>query len=220
MNELQLTKESIANEGIEIKLTQADVIDALVDEQMEIINNRFNSIEKEYKDILQFFKDERQKIVMKHFEEVKKKLPKYLIVDENPDFCFKAIESNGKELKMLTILKHSTTGKTISFSVRDYGTINTNILLQANFDVKIKCSDFDIHPTRGSFKFVHRDSPATIKRIKEHNLKVEQFLKDFPEEINPSKISKDIKNRFTKEILKTSSPDFKKKLKAGFGITL
>lgn len=219
MNELQLTKESIANEGIEIKLTQADVIDALVDEQMEIINNRYNSIQKEYEDIMKFFKDERKKLSIKHFEEVRKKLPKYVIVDEDPSFHFTRIQSKGKDLPILHISKY-TNNRSISFAQREHNSTNTYVVTKATFKVTIKSPDFPLDSTTCSFTFVQKDSPAIIKRIKEHNLRVEQFINDFPEEINPSKISKDIKNKFTKEILKTSSPDFKKKLKAGFGITL
>lgn len=219
MNELQLTKESIANEGIEIKLTQADVIDALVDEQMEIINNRYESIRQEYVEIKRFCTEERERIAIKHFEEVKKKLPKFVIVDEKPHFNFLQIENKGRDLVMYNLSKYSN-GKTISYDKHNYR-FNTHILVKATFSVQIKCSsDVNLDSTTCSFTFSHKDSSSLLKRLNEHNLRVEQFLNDFPGEINPSKISKDIKNKFTKEILKTSSPDFRKKLKAGFGVTL
>lgn len=62
--ELQLTKETIANEGIEVKLTQADVIDMLVEEQVESIRSVYETlretslkieaeITKEYDDFLE-----------------------------------------------------------------------------------------------------------------------------------------------------------------------
>jgi hypothetical protein len=57
--------------------------------------------------------------------------------------------------------------------------------------------------------------------LESHNEKVKDFIKMVPEKgFNEKEIAKRIKNQFTKEILKTSSSDFRKKLKEGFAIDL
>lgn len=222
MNDLQLTKESIANEGIEIKLTQADVIDALVDEQMEIIINRYDTIHAKYEDIDKKLSEIRKNALNAAIDLIEKKLPKNITIasrDTYRNYNVK-IDKSKKEITFKDVNKYLSGNNSIQFNERSNyeiysGTYSNSAIINLNINVKdltIKNSVIEIDY---SFKY-----PASlIKEIKEHNLIVEKFCEEFPQPISPSKISKSIKNKFTKEILKTSSPEFKKKLKSGFGIT-
>ena len=223
MNDLQLTKESIANEGIEIRLTQADVIDALVDEQMEIILSRYEAIKAKCDYLYQKRKQIKADACDKAFEEAKKKLPKNIKIKEGDkvNTYQKHFLSNEKSIEFLFLTKHTNNNSIINFGIGQYSNLHScTITSDASIYVDVQVKDLNILNSILKFEFSFKYPASFIKEIKEHNKVVTQFAAEFPEPISPSKISKTIKNKFTKEILKTSSPDFKKKLKAGFGLTL
>jgi len=222
MNDLQLTKESIANEGIEIRLTQADVIDALVDEQMEIILSRYEAIKAKSELLYQKSKQIKTDACNKVFEEMKTKLPKNIKIREDAKLNdYQLHLSNHKHVEFLYIEKYTSNNGIIDFKIRNWSDLYTGIITkESSIYIKIDVKDLDIQGAVLKFEYSFKYPASFVKEIKEHNEVVRQFCQEFPEPISPTKISKTIKNKFTKEILRTSSPDFKKKLKAGFGLTL
>jgi len=222
MNDLQLTKESIANEGIEIKLTQADVIDALVDEQMELIIDRYEVLYQRSLILQQKVNQVKENARNKAFEEAKKKLPKNITVKEGFQFCDRRVSlSNHKCIDFLYIRKYSNNNGSIQFERRNNESLYVCTLsYTSSIDLILSVKDLNITNSLLQINYSFKYPAALVKEINDNNEMIDKFCKEFPEAISPSKISKTIKNKFTKEILKTSSPDFKKKLKAGFGLTL
>jgi hypothetical protein len=222
MNDLQLTKESIANEGIEIKITQADVIDALVDDQMEIILNRYEDIQAKSDYLYQKREQIKNDARDKAFEEAKKKLPKNIKIMEGVEVhTYQKHLANEKSIEFLHLSKYTSNNGIIEFRKGQNSDLySCTITSDASIYIDVQVKDLKIVGSILKFEFSFKYPASFIKEVKENNKVVRQFLEEFPEPISPSKISKTIKNKFTKEILRTSSPDFKKKLKAGFGLTL
>jgi site-specific recombinase XerC len=61
---------------------------------------------------------------------------------------------------------------------------------------------------------------SLVQRAKKVDNQVAIFLEKNNSRISEREIARKIKNQFTKEILKTSSPDFRKKIKEGFSVAL
>jgi hypothetical protein len=223
--QLQLTKESIAAEGIEIKITQADVIDALVDEQMEVVMSKFKELKKNYVSIEDKIKKAQDEPRNKAIAEIEKKLPKYITVEKGffGTYGYGAKPGTGKRMVILEIrasVYGPANSNTTEFSLREAWSSGLNGHVIQQIPVKVHVKDVDIQTSFVKVEFHYKIPAALLKEIDEHNAKCNQFIKDYPEPISPSKISKQIKNKFTKEILKGSSTDFKKKLKLGFGMDL
>lgn len=218
MNELQLTKESIANEGIEIKITQADVIDALVEEQMEAINSRHQLIIKT-KELIQQKIDAIKLLARdKAIALLESKLPKMVSVDAVTK-RYGSCKTTGKTVYLETVKSNSDhTG--IRYDLRDSTSISSKVEYLEDIPVNVNIKGLEIEGSSIQIRYNVSIPPSIFKDIEEHNLVCRKFATEFPEKINPTKISKSIKNKFTKEILKTSSADFRNKLKTGFGVTL
>lgn len=211
--ELQLTKESIVNEGIEIKLTQSDVIDALVEEQINSIVELKETLQKNYYDLL--------KLIEKEVEDYKNKLA--------------AKQKTPKELTVLNV-GTATTGtnfkgiKSISEYTDSRGTVkysqnNHNVAMGISGSLFIiysaEISGITMEGKSNLVPFNFKHSKKVVDFIEQHNAKVKEFIEMVPAKgINEKEIAKRIKNQFTKEILKTSSVDFRKKLKEGFAVDL
>lgn len=214
--ELLLTRESIANEGIEIKVSQSDVIDALVEEQISVITSQVEAVQLSAKAILDSVKAELQASidVAVGVAPISKHLS---IVDT--DYT-RTYSGKRKEVELLTISDGETRAGTTLYRRRG----KCDLLVQGDVRLVIKyegtldgISVVGKHETT----FTHKSSKKLIKAIEEHNQRVEALAEILPEKgINEREIAKKIKNQFTKEILKTSSPEFKQKMLDGFGITL
>lgn len=218
MNELQLTKESIANEGIEIKITQADVIDALVEEQMEAINSRHQFIIKSRELIQQKIDAIKLLARDKAIALLESKLPKMVSVDGIKKFSC-SIKTSGKAVYLET-LKSFVDNTGIKYDLRDSNSFYSKSEYIEDIPVNVNIKGLEIEGSSIQVRYNVSIPPSIFKDIEEHNLVCRKFAAEFPEKINPTKISKSIKNKFTKEILKTSSADFRNKLKTGFGVTL
>jgi hypothetical protein len=212
-NGIVLTKEAIANEGIEIKLTQSDVIDALVEEQLASITSIAETLKQTTKDLTLAVKDEFNAFLDKLVE--KTPLPKGLVLDSRKSaydgyetqYIYGINEYNDKH-----VIRYDKREKT-SFTVNAKGTLF--ITYTGEFSgIKVTGTSEGI-----SFKFNH--SKKLLDMIQKHNEKVIEFIQMVPANgLNEKEIAKKIKNHFTKEILRSSSAEFRAKLKEGFGLNL
>lgn len=210
---LTLTKESIANEGIEIKVTQSDVIDALVEEQLTSITSIAETIKQTTKDLSLAVKQEFEDFLDKLVE--KTPLPKGLVVDSRrssydtykTEYICDIYEYSDK-----SVIRYENRQKR-SYAINAKGTLCITYTGEiSGIKVTGTCEPIP-------FKFNH--SKKLLDMIKKHNEKVKEFIDMVPAKgINEKEIARKIKNQFTKEILKSSSPEFRAKLKEGFGLTL
>ena len=213
--ELQLTKESIANEGIEIKLSQADVIDMLVEEQIGKIKNIFETLSETSIALGKEIEREYQE----HIEAViaKQPVPKGLKVVARNVGSFSSI---GKTVILYTLTEYVDSRNNITYSTR-----TTNIAESCEAKVSIQyegtVSGIEMRGNGEFIPFKFKHSKKLIALVEETKQKAEEFLKLVPAKgFNEKEIAKRIKNQFTKEILKTSSAEFRKKLKEGFAVEL
>lgn len=212
---LALSKEAIQKEGIEIKLTQADIIDALVEEEIGSILSIAETLEETGKkidqDISEYIKAQIDKAVSKVTA------PKGLTFDgvETQNSFNKG---NYHGIKVLSTSKDHR--GTIIFNTRGFGAYFTRTeRIQVRY--KTEVSGVTLYGFSEPIDVNIKVPSKYIKLIEEYDAKVEEFFKLVPKNgINEKELAKRIKNQFTKEILKTSSPDFQKKLRAGFGLSL
>lgn len=212
-NELQLTKDSIANEGIDIKLTQADVIDMLVDEQVSSIKEIFETLRETS------FKLENETI--REYDEFledlasKQTLPKGLtVIGKNASY------ESGKIVTLYILSEYIDGRNNTTYSMRTKN-IAENGSGKLILQYKGTVSGITMKGVSEPIPFKFKHSKKLISLIEQTREKAEEFIKLVPVKgINEKELARKIKNQFTKEILKTSSPDFRKKLKEGFAIDL
>jgi hypothetical protein len=215
--ELQLTKKSIANEGIEIKINQSDVIDMIVDEQVIELTNAGNDLINEGRGL----SDSIKKEWVDYLDKLEKSMqvPKRLKVIGH--YTIKNYHCSSKT-KTLLLMKKSTDSKG---SIRYFIEHSKGWTTGESGTIIIKytsvVSDVFLTGEGNPVPFTFTHSKALIDHVDDYNKRVEEFIKMIPQEgINEKEIAKSIKNQFTKEILKTSSTEFRKILKLGFGVNL
>lgn len=211
--ELKLTKEMISAEGIEIKVTQADVIDALVEEKITSILSQYEELKDSYEKINEKALKEKTDFLKK----VLKKLPEIKGVTKD----FECINTSEKYTQYLSISKihcHES-GSSFQFGysngsalLKETGVVSVRLITEIQGIVFIGWSE--------KLPYEYNMSEKLIKEIEAYDEKVEELFKVYPDKINEKQIARSIKNQFTKEILKSSSKDFQKKLRLGFGLNL
>jgi hypothetical protein len=213
-NGIVLTKEAIANEGIEVKLTQADVIDMLVGEQVESIRSVYETLRatslKIEAEIAKEYDDFVENIILK--QPVPKSL-KY--VSKKASF-----RNSGQSLDFFILNENIDSRNNIIYSTRKrYISAEGNGELILCYEGKL--SGINVTGLSEAISFNFKHSKKLIDLIEENQKKVLEFLDLVPAKgMNERDIAKKIKNQFTKEILKSSSVDFRKKLKEGFAVDL
>ena len=211
---LALSKEAIQKEGIEIKLTQADIIDALVEEEIGSILSIAETLEETGKklnnDISNYIQSQIDKAISKITA------PKGLTFDGIANDSFN--KGNYHSINVLNPCKDQR--GTIIFNTRGFGAYFTRTeTIKVRY--KAEVSGVTLQGFSEPIDIKIKVPSKYAKLIEEYHQKVEEFFKLIPKSgINEKEIAKKIKNQFTKEILKTSSPDFQKKLRAGFGLSL
>ena len=211
-NELSLSKEAILKEGIDIKLTQSDVIDALVAEQIETILQVYEKLKTEGEEIRDFIKKEWEDAIENIVNA--QDIPKGVKLEGKDSW-----HKNEKSIDLKTIIKKTDSRENIIFCC-NYNNISLKCLGSVSIIYSLKSKGILFRGTSEVIDFDFEHSKGLEKRIKEHNEKVTEFCKNFKSGLNEKQIAKMIKNKFTKEILKTTSLDFKQKLIDGFGLTL
>ena len=211
-NELSLSKEAILKEGIEIKLTQSDVIDALVAEQIETILQTYEKLKTEQENIRAFINKEWEEAVENIVNA--QDTPKGVKIEGKDSW-----HKNEKSIALNIIFKNTDSRENIRFGF-SYNNISLKCLGSVSIIYSLKSKGILFKGIGETIDFDFEHSKGLEKRIKDHNEKVTEFCENFKSGLNEKQIAKMIKNKFTKEILKTTSLDFKQKLIDGFGLTL
>lgn len=211
---LTLSKEDIAKEGIEIKLTQSDVIEMLVEEQVTTITDTVDKLNFKSQELFDKMKLEWDEYINSLVASVP--VPKGLTVTGS--YCNNTNASDNKQIFYVkegyssnNNIKYQSSYKSYTVAVKGSVTINyTGTISGVELKGNAPGPDYD---------FKH--SKKLVDAIEKHNKEVGDFLALMPEKgFNEKEIARKIKNQFTKEILKTFSADFRKKLKEGFGTNI
>ncbi len=215
-----LSKSSLQSEGVEIKLTQNDIIEALVEQQIEQIESQFKELSQEYEDIVAFMEKE-----VNDFRETKVKsikIPKSASIGKW-SYTLRDDYAN-KDVLMLTRLNEDS-------YAREHGRIkyynnsglrvvmNCKIDFYASVSLEIEGLIFSSHISTKYFNFKHSEELA--KMIEDYNEKSRAFMENIPKNgISEKEISKKIKNQFTREMLTAMSSELKDALNKNFKLGL
>ena len=207
-----ITKESLSKEGIDVKITQNDIIEFLISEKINTIESECRSLVNMHSEIQRELKAEIEEAAEKLALTVK--LPKGLKLDR----FVKDFANHKDSTKYLGVYRNEYRD-VISFREnnhtfhKSFEIIISPVYCTEISGVKLSSSvDY-----QASVKIPFTYSDALIKRIEIHTKTVSEFLKKVPQDgISEKKLNKEIKNQFTKEFLKGMSSDFKKALRLGF----
>jgi hypothetical protein len=220
--ELALSKTDLTNEGIDVKVTQSDIIDYLVSEKIETFEEQCKKLNQNYKAIKDLCNEEYNKATEIATKDIK--APKSCVISH----VSRRYETPKDRYNLYTVNRYESKD-TIKYVKGHNSTIEDDVILKLAPQFKIEVEGIifftgsldnkDLKKYEITVPFKH--SKRLIDMINAHTKEVDKFLEIVPEEgINEKKISRDIKNKFTKEFLKTMSTDFKKSLKLGFNTSL
>jgi hypothetical protein len=211
MSELVLSKDAVQKEGIDVKVTQGDIIEMLVSERIEEIETMYETLRDSGKKIIEALEAEWKEARIAHAKKVN--VPKGFKL--NLEHINKIDAKPGATLKVLR-LDYSYQRNTVFYRSRSS---NCHDNFEGKFSVKAyKEVDGVMFEGWIPFEFCFNHSEKLLKLLEENNKQIEAFVASLPEEgISEKELTRKIKNTFTKEFVKTMSPDFQKSLKKGFG---
>lgn len=213
MSELVLSKDAVQKEGIDVKVTQGDIIEMLVSERIDEIESMYETLRDSGKQIISALDAEWKEARNAHAKKVK--LPKgfKLNLEQINRVDWKA-QVNHKVLN----LDYSYNRSSVFYRAKQTSCIDD---VTAKFVVKAyKEVEGVTYEGWIPFEFHFKHDEKLVKLLAENNKQVEAFVASLPEEgISEKELTRKIKNTFTKEFVKTMSPDFQKSLKKGFGFT-
>jgi hypothetical protein len=204
-----ITKEQVANEGIKIEVTQGDVIDMLVNEQVNAILAQKEALNQRTEELYLKLKQEDEK-----FKKLLK-LPKGTIFT---DWNVKNQYSDDCKLVVINkIIEDNNNKSNTSFYVSKaysllYGNLDLTVYIKlvhegldfkSNISLKTKCSF----------------SKSILEEISQHNIEIVEFVQKFPK-LNETAVAKKIKSQFTKQIVKGTSKEFRQALEKSFGVSI
>jgi hypothetical protein len=219
-NELGLSMDNVKKEGIKIEVNQKDIIDMLVQERIEQIELEVKSIREDAKllekEALAFYNAEINKYV-----EIPKLKTKGLTCGFHT-----ANTSSGRisydpnsEILFIKISDYKT-----GFKLRDDGIFLGDYKKMHGYTLLYSYTIEDIEFSKTVPVNIPEVTinlcPKITAKIQKHNEKVIKMLDEHSTLISESSITKKLKTTFTKEILKTTSASFQKKLSANFGVKL
>jgi hypothetical protein len=212
--ELQLTKEVIANEGIEIKLTQSDVIDMLVQEQLDQVRGIAPTLMETRKNIISLVERERDAAVDRTIKALVPKIEGLTITNKVLSY------RENETVDMFYITESTMNNGTVKYNMQR-SLIDKSHKGMFRLEYETVVGGITLHGKSQPYNYEYTLSDKILELIEENNAKVKEFIASIPESgINEKELAKRIKNQFTKEILQNSSADFKKKLKKSFAIHL
>ena len=210
-----LSKDSFQAEGIELKVTQNDVIDLLVEEQVKSITDIAEAITQNQRMISDLIKEEWDVAIAKNVEKIT--IPKGLTINPSPRRSFNSTKNC--DFKHLNHYNDNRSGALMFTLQNSHLTIESIASVTLTYETLI--SGITLTGPGETIKFTFKHSKKVIKFVEEHNIKVDEFMAILPAGgINEKQIAKVIKNRFTKEILKNMSLEFQKSLTKGFGVSI
>lgn len=213
VSKLELTQDSFKTEGIEVRVNQFDIIDALVEQEIMKIEGRVDFLNNRYKELKENLNKEKEKFL----EKAMMKIPDY----KGTTITAREINIGGavERIEFLDVdtFKFKDSKK---YEIRSRGiAVKGEALIRISYAISI--GDLEMTGCKSFKSGKFKCSKKLVDQILEHNKQVIEFIDSIPAKgINEKEIAKSLKNKFTIEILKTSSPDFKNKLKNGFGLTL
>ena len=211
-NEVALSKESLQSEGIELKLTQSDIIEMLVEDQVKSITDIADNLEEEKKTINEMINKEWDNAIQKQLKNFP--IPKgFIIEDYNKS-------NHDVERNVFATLR----GYVDQRSTITYGQHTSEIVVSCKVRLTLKyraiISKIEMFGNSEPIEFNFKLSKKLVDLVNEHSKKVKDFLDKMPAKgISEKEIAKTIKNRLTKEMIKNMNPDLQKALKKGFGVT-
>lgn len=209
-----LSKESLLKEGIEIKLTQNDIIDALVEEKIEQMRNECVVLQKEHDELLSKSNEEAKQFVDKFVK--KMKLPKGAVVVKVTHNCYEITYSSHKLLRPYIAEGIQRNSIEFRFSKQNFG-MQCQIEPQIVMQTQVEGFTFTCYHYCGRQLFKH--STKLGEQILAHAERVENFMNSIPVEgINEKQIAKSIKNKFTREMLKSMSSELQDTLQLKLGM--
>jgi uncharacterized protein (UPF0335 family) len=214
--ETGLTVKEIQKEGIELKLTQNDLIEMLVQEKVKAIDEQIQAYRTRGRLLVERIEQEKETASRKVFDGFKDALPEGYAIEE-VSYPEEIDIVNREHIRLF--YENSTfenyTKSSSYFYIKSILKLKLTVTV-TNPNLDLKLTGFTILRV-GEF-FI---SSKLLEDIKRHNADYDEFCKTLPANgISLTKMTKIIKSEFTKQILSKSSAEFKKKLKAQFGIIL
>jgi phosphoribosylformylglycinamidine (FGAM) synthase PurS component len=214
--ETNLTLSSIAQEGIEIKVTQADVIDMLVNERLTAIDDEIEAIEKSKSFIVEMIAKEKDKIAHTHIKRIARHLLPNLIVED----IYVGFKNNTQ--KVLYIY-NSDFNQKIKYKIsHDSLCYSSKYVVELTYKFTSEFKNTTIETIQ---RFKSNGSVSLnkeiLQKIEEHNTRVNKFFETLPkEEFTQVQLTKKLKMEFTKSIVKSGSKEFIKTLESKFNVKL
>jgi hypothetical protein len=213
--ELALNKDAIQKEGIEIKITQSDVIDVLVGQQIENVMSQFRNLESRSVALREAIQTEKDKSIEKALAKIK--IPEGLTFSHHRVSSTKSV--NYKSIA-LNYIRPDDKGHTINLYTGT-NTYYNQLQLVLEIYVKTTISDIELIGCLPAFTIKHNISKKLVEEITIHNAQTKAFEEIFPAGgINEKRLAKEIKNKFTKDMIKSMSPEFQKSLSSSFAFVV
>jgi len=209
-----LSKETIQEQGIDVKITQNDIIDVLVEDQIDNYLKIYEELMAEHDDIYSLIKTDADLKAAETLALMKKEIPRG--VKEFKSQHHYAAHKSYYNDKFLRIEENQHTKYIFPYTF--------SFLMKGEIECEIKLIKVigGLEFTSCMTKRIPYETPShLLELVKLKEAKVKSFLDSFPSGgINERKIAKAIKNQFTKEFMKSMSPDFKKSLNKSFKLKL
>lgn len=215
-----LSKEAVQKEGIEVKVSQGDIIEMLVSERVDEIKSMVQTLDNTYNDLKEGL-DAEYKAAIKHHASLVK-VPKGTKLDINK--CSANMQQLGQRNEFMLCRP---------FNGNYYNPRSNTLQYQKESrryvdDVHCKGSVPVIKVIDGvrltgwiEFEFDFKHDPKLVTLAEKLEKQVDAFIQSMPPEgINENALTKKIKTEFTKQFVKTMSPEFQKSLKKGFGFNM
>jgi hypothetical protein len=219
-NELALSMDNVRKEGINIEVNQKDIIEMLVQEKIEQIESEVENLKEEAQllenEYLEFYDAEFKKHINIPKHKTKGLTCVFGSVITNRSYEAKLAS---KELCLVQAMdyKHGFNLERRTKYI-DASKIFRGYYL--NYTYKVEGIEFSRQVEVPVADVIVDLCPKIVAKINKHNERVTKFLAEHPTFISESSITKKLKASFTKEILKTTSASFQKKLSANFGVKL
>jgi len=197
-----IKQEDLLNEGIEIKVTQNDVIDMIVSEQIQKILSELETLNLKSEELIK--KHNNSKVLKVKAPKGAIEIKCYQTKSECSNYSIFSIQTTERNSGKIDISRDST---------RLYSSVEQN----NRYEITI---DGVLFEGRVSKTVSTNLSEKFISEVEEHNKNVQSFLDRFPKGIDEKAVTKLIKAQFTKQIVKSTSKDFRGQLAQSFGISI
>lgn len=211
--ETGLSIKEIQKENIEVKITQNDVIELLVQEQVGALENKYNELCERYNTIQNKYKTFFEKVC-----ENKVLLTKVSLTASVADIYHTANNTN----RSVTIsCPYFHQGSSIEQKCVNSNVMYTKVDIFVNTKFKVEVDGVIFYSQNVEYDIENVLLPEElVNEINDYTKDFMAFNEILPDKLVISKITKQIKATFTKQILSTTSAAFRKKLSQRFNVKL